>query len=108
MVALLRTGTALLRLRRVGADGVSGASAAAWVSVNVAWVTYACWVGLVGALVGELCYLVGSTALLVGLHRTSRLSRRSWGWGSAVALGYTVAGVAVRPRGARPACSGWP
>lgn len=94
VVAVLRTGAALLRIRRVGAAGVSGASAAAWVAVNAAWVTYASWVGLIGALVSELCYLVGSTALLVGLHPTSNISRRSWRWGSAVALGYAVAGVA--------------
>lgn len=94
VVAVLRTGGALLRIRRVGPAGVSGPGAAAWVAVNAAWVTYACWVGLVGALVSELCYLMGSTALLVGLHRTGHLSWRSWGWGSAVALGYAVAGIA--------------
>jgi hypothetical protein len=94
VVAVLRTGAAVQRLCRTGPDGVSGASAAAWVAVNAAWVTYACWVGLVGALVSELCYLVGSTALLVVLHRTGRLSRRSWAWGGAVALGYAAAGLA--------------
>lgn len=93
LVALLRTGAALRRLGRAGPGGVSGASTAAWVAVNAAWVVYACWVGLVGALISELCYLVGSAALLVALHRTSRLSRRSWSWGCAVAVGYAVAGV---------------
>lgn len=103
-VAVLRTGAAVLRIRRVGCAGVSGAGVVAWVAVNAAWVAYAARAGLLGALPSEVCYLAGSVALLVGVHRAGAVTTRAWCWGAGVASAY--AGVGAGAAGSSPGVLG--
>lgn len=90
-VAVLRTSTQLRQMRRGGSQGVSSASLAAWVAVNAGWVAYTFWVSLPAGLISEVCYLVGSAALVARMRRDGRLTRRGLSFGLFVAAAYTAA-----------------